>query len=96
MYMSHLSLRNFRQFGDSADKLDLPLSSGVTALVGRNDSGKTSVIDAIRYAPPSSLYTDRPRVSINSGAFAETLRYCALRTLDPSSNRRSGGVWDAF
>ena len=46
--------------------------------------------------PPSSLYTDRPRVSINSGAFAETLRYCALRTLDPSSNRRSGGVWDAF
>ncbi|MGD9545903.1 MAG: ATP-dependent endonuclease [Candidatus Krumholzibacteriia bacterium] len=50
MYLSHLSLRNFRQFGDSDDKLELPLSSGVTALVGRNDSGKSAVIDAIRYA----------------------------------------------
>lgn len=50
MYLSHLSLRNFRQFGDSDKKLELPLSSGVTALVGRNDSGKSAVIDAIRYA----------------------------------------------
>ena len=50
MYLSHLSLRNFRQFGDSDKRLELPLSSGVTALVGRNDSGKSAVIDAIRYA----------------------------------------------
>lgn len=50
MYLSHLSLRNFRQFGDSHDKLELPLRSGVTALVGRNDSGKSAMIDAIRYA----------------------------------------------
>jgi len=50
MYVSHLSLRNFRQFGDGNDNLELPLSSGVTALVGRNDSGKSAVIDAIRYA----------------------------------------------
>lgn len=50
MYLSHLTLRNFRQFGDNDDKLELALSSGVTALVGRNDSGKSAVIDAIRYA----------------------------------------------
>lgn len=50
MYLSHLSLRNFRQFGDGEDKLELALGSGVTALVGRNDSGKSAVIDAIRYA----------------------------------------------
>ena len=50
MYVSHLSLRNFRQFGDGDDKLELSLGSGVTALVGRNDSGKSAVIDAIRYA----------------------------------------------
>lgn len=50
MYLSHLSLCNFRQFGDSDDKLELALGSGVTALVGRNDSGKSAVIDAIRYA----------------------------------------------
>jgi putative ATP-dependent endonuclease of the OLD family len=50
VYLSHLSLRNFRQFGDGDDKLELPFRSGVTALVGRNDSGKSAVIDAIRYA----------------------------------------------
>lgn len=50
MHLSHLTLRNFRQFGDNDDKLELALSSGVTALVGRNDSGKSAVIDAIRYA----------------------------------------------
>ncbi|MBU1188463.1 MAG: AAA family ATPase [Gammaproteobacteria bacterium] len=50
MYLSHLTLRNFRQFGDNDEKLELAFSSGVTALVGRNDSGKSAVIDAIRYA----------------------------------------------
>jgi len=50
MHLSHLALHNFRQFGDNDDKLELALSSGVTALVGRNDSGKSAVIDAIRYA----------------------------------------------
>jgi putative ATP-dependent endonuclease of OLD family len=50
MRLARLSLRNFRQFGDNDDKLELALSSGVTALVGRNDSGKSAVIDAIRYA----------------------------------------------
>ena len=50
MYLSHLTLRNFRQFGDNDDKLELAFSSGVTALVGRNDSGKSALIDAIRYA----------------------------------------------
>ena len=50
MHLSHLILRNFRQFGDGDDQLEIALSSGVTALVGRNDSGKSAVIDAIRYA----------------------------------------------
>ncbi|MEQ8763234.1 MAG: AAA family ATPase, partial [Planctomycetota bacterium] len=50
MHLSRLTLRNFRQFGDGDDKLDIAFSRGVTALVGRNDSGKSAVIDAIRYA----------------------------------------------
>jgi putative ATP-dependent endonuclease of OLD family len=50
MYLSNLHARNFRQFGDGDVALDIAFNSGVTALVGRNDSGKSAVIDAIRYA----------------------------------------------
>ena len=46
MYLSELTVRNFRQFGE----LRIKFQPGVTALVGRNDSGKSAVIDAIRYA----------------------------------------------
>lgn len=50
MYLSNLTAQNFRQFGDGNDALEIAFNSGVTALVGRNDSGKSAVIDAIRYA----------------------------------------------
>lgn len=50
MYLSQLTVRNFRQFGDGDAALEITFNSGVTALVGRNDSGKSAVIDAIRYA----------------------------------------------
>ena len=50
MHLSRLTLRNFRLFGDGDEQLDIPLGNGVTALVGRNDCGKSAVIDAIRYA----------------------------------------------
>jgi putative ATP-dependent endonuclease of OLD family len=45
-----LTARNFRHFGDGDAALDIAFNSGVTALVGRNDSGKSAVIDAMRYA----------------------------------------------
>jgi putative ATP-dependent endonuclease of OLD family len=50
VYLSRLYVHNFRQFGEDESALDFKLNSGVTALLGRNDSGKTAVIDAIRYA----------------------------------------------
>ena len=50
MYLSHLTLRNFRQFGEGTSALQIYFQPGVTALVGRNDSGKSAVIDAVRYA----------------------------------------------
>lgn len=50
MHLSNTTVRNFRQFGEGAFELHVDFQSGVTALVGRNDSGKTAVIDAIRYA----------------------------------------------
>jgi predicted ATP-dependent endonuclease of OLD family len=50
MYLSEVVIRNFRQFGSPEQPFRLELQPGVTALVGENDSGKTAVIDAIRYA----------------------------------------------
>ena len=50
MFLSELTIRNFRQFGEGESELSMELQPGVTALVGRNDSGKSAVIDAIRYA----------------------------------------------
>ena len=48
MYISEISIENFRCFGDGDKKLVLPLKAGLTALVGENDTGKTAVIDALR------------------------------------------------
>ncbi len=50
MYLSSIKIENFRIFGEGSDALVLSLSSGLTALVGENDSGKTAIIDALRYA----------------------------------------------
>lgn len=49
MYLSALSIRNFRQFGDLTPGFIIHFNEGVTALVGENDAGKTAVIDAIRH-----------------------------------------------
>lgn len=50
MYLTELTVQNFRQFGEGPAELQIKFQPGVTALVGRNDSGKSAVIDAIRYA----------------------------------------------
>lgn len=49
MYLSNLTIENFRCFGSGDNKFVLALKKGLTALVGENDSGKTAVIDALRF-----------------------------------------------
>lgn len=57
MYLSELKLWNFRKYGIAAgadiETVDSALSvnfhDGVNVLIGENDSGKTAIIDAIRY-----------------------------------------------
>lgn len=56
MYLSELKLWNFRKYGikgesfeNSEPGLSVSFNEGVTVLVGENDSGKTTIIDAIRY-----------------------------------------------
>jgi putative ATP-dependent endonuclease of the OLD family len=49
MYLSEITITNFRMFGDGDSALRITFSNRLTALVGRNDSGKSAIIDAIRY-----------------------------------------------
>jgi putative ATP-dependent endonuclease of OLD family len=50
MFLAELRIENFRMFGDGEQALVIPLRPGLIALVGENDSGKTTVIDALRFA----------------------------------------------
>lgn len=50
MYISKITIENFRCFGEAPDHFELLLQPGLTALVGENDSGKTAVTEAIRFA----------------------------------------------
>ena len=50
MYISSITIENFRIFGQGSEALVLPMRCGLIALVGENDSGKTAIIDALRHA----------------------------------------------
>lgn len=45
MHVAHLTLHDFRSYAS----LDLPLTAGATAFVGRNGQGKTNLVEAIDY-----------------------------------------------
>lgn len=52
MYLSKLRLWNFRKYSDGADNkpgVEIHFHEGLNVLIGENDSGKTAIIDAIRY-----------------------------------------------
>jgi len=50
MFLAELRIENFRMFGEGEQSLVIPLRPGLTALVGENDTGKSTVIDALRFA----------------------------------------------
>jgi len=53
VYLSKLKIWNFRKYGESKiDKdasLEVTFKNGLNVLVGENDSGKTAIIDAIKF-----------------------------------------------
>lgn len=82
MYLSKLEIINFRQFGEGDNAFVLHLNSGITALVGENDAGKTAIIDAIRMvlgtrdqeyirAQPSDFHYD-----IKAKTYAQNISIC--------------------
>jgi putative ATP-dependent endonuclease of OLD family len=56
MYLSEVNLWNFRKYGIEGEPFEkskpgvsIPFGEGLNVLIGENDSGKTAIIDAIRY-----------------------------------------------
>lgn len=52
MYLDYLELENFRRY----KQLKVQFNSGLNILVGENDSGKTAIIDAIKYVLNTQSY----------------------------------------
>ncbi|MEO9963101.1 MAG: AAA family ATPase, partial [Nisaea sp.] len=49
MYLASIRIENFRQFGENEGAVEIAFSPGFNLLVGENDAGKTTVIDALRH-----------------------------------------------
>ena len=69
MYLSALKIQNFRQFGADQDSLVIEFNKGVTALVGENDAGKSSVIDALRRSIEESIPNSKAEVAGGGGHY---------------------------
>ena len=75
MYVTHLSLHNFRSYAD----IDV-LQKGPTAFIGRNGQGKTNLVEAIDYLSRLSSHrvaTDAPL--IRAGAEQAVVRAAVVR-----------------
>ncbi|MEK5203272.1 AAA family ATPase [Bacillus sp. FSL R10-2789] len=59
MYLSEINAWNFRRFGvkgDGKPGIHLKFNQGLNLLVGENDSGKTAIVDAIKYTILTQSY----------------------------------------
>ncbi|PYI39562.1 ATP-dependent endonuclease [Arthrobacter psychrolactophilus] len=92
MYLSQIQIQNFRQFGASG--LLVEFQPGVVALAGPNDSGKTAIVDAIRYVLTTkdqeyiSIQPEDFHVSRGGGVSKDitlTCRFSGLSTVDRST-----------
>lgn len=81
MYLSTLKIWNFRKYGvgkDDAPGLELHFQKGVNVLIGENDSGKTSIVDAIRYVLRTKsgepIYMDEKDFHMDGGERTKSLK----------------------
>lgn len=75
MYLTHLSLENFRNYA----RLDLDLPAGVSVLLGDNAQGKTNLLEAIFYlATSKSFRATSDREIVNWLAMETPPAYCRL------------------
>lgn len=91
MYLSNLTIENFRCFGSGENRFEMALESGLTALVGENDSGKTAVIDALRFALGTSdqEWNRLEDSDFNADTSSREIRVICKFTMLSSRDRRS-------
>lgn len=81
MYLSTLKLWNFRKYSEGPDStpgLEVHFHEGVNVLIGENDSGKTAIVDAIRYVLRTKsgepIYIDEKDFHSEGNVRSRTLR----------------------
>lgn len=81
MYVSHLSLQNFRSYA----QVDLELEPGINAFVGPNGQGKTNLVEAIGYVATLSSH----RVSTDAALVRAGEERAVVRTRVVRGDRAS-------
>lgn len=91
MYLSELKLWNFRKYGiigesieNSLPGLSIQFGEGMSVLIGENDSGKTAIVDAIRYTLGTQsgewIHLNESDFHVESGRRAQELKIeCTFR-----------------
>lgn len=81
MYLSTLKLWNFRKYSEGPDGkpgLEVHFHEGVNVLIGENDSGKTAIVDAIRYVlrtkSGETIYMDEKDFHMEGDIRSKSLR----------------------
>lgn len=81
MYLSTLKIWNFRKYGvgeNDAPGLEVHFQKGVNVLIGENDSGKTTIVDAIRYVlhtkSGETIYLDEKDFHMDAGVRTKNLK----------------------
>ena len=81
MYLSTLKIWNFRKYGvgtDGGPGLEVHFQKGVNVLIGENDSGKTAIVDAIRYILHTKsgepVYIDEKDFHMDAGVRTKSMK----------------------
>jgi putative ATP-dependent endonuclease of OLD family len=90
MYLSKITIENFRCFGEGNNRFELTLRRGLTALVGENDAGKSAIIDALRFAlgtTDQEWYRIEDTDFHNGGILCEIRIVCKFESLSTRDQR---------
>jgi hypothetical protein len=63
MHISSIAINNYKSFSPDLLKNKIEFNAGVNVLIGKNNSGKTTIIEAIRLASPQLLFETMTQAS---------------------------------